>query len=150
MKLPPDLHRFRLGVFTNSPDDARSLSRLFGPFNIMRREDRRLEIVLPRYHDDNDRLAMDWSWFTGLDAMYFLDPRSETEAKLIRLAKECGCRVWVDYIDDVLNVRPSNPSFMHTVLNPTDIRTLEFILDAADFVTCTTNTIKERLPYSIP
>lgn len=145
-KLSPHLHNFRLGVWTPEPGDGRSLSRLYGPFTQMRRTDARLEIVRPDRTRDQSGWDMDWHYFAGLDAMYFLDPFTERDLSMIALARSTGCKVWVDYIDDLLNVPPSNPQF-HAFMQRDHIRgVVEEIITLADVVTTTTFTLKCRLP----
>lgn len=145
-KLPSHIHNFRLGVWTPEPGDGRSLSRLFGPFNEMRRTDGRLELVRPERTRDQSGWDMDWHYFASLDAMYFLDPFTERDLSMIVLARATGCRVWVDYIDDLLNVPPSNPQF-HAFMQRDQVRSvIEEIIGLADVVTTTTFTLKCRLP----
>jgi hypothetical protein len=144
--LPKDVARFRLGVWTScGPSDGPSLSRVEGPFHAMRREDARLEIVRPPRNPDGS-VDLDWSFFTGLDAMYFLDPFSQQHLAMIALAKACGCKVWVDYIDDLTNVPASNPQFKHYARGDVVRAGLEQIIGMADICTTTTLTLKQRFP----
>lgn len=145
-KLPEHVRRFRLGVFANDPANGRSLSRLLGPFNAMMRQDPRLEIVRPERTRDNTGWDMDWHYFSSLDAMYFLDPYQPSDLAQIALARATGCRVWVDYIDDLLAVPPSNPAWGAYADRAGVLKIMTECLKAADIGTATTETLKYRLP----
>lgn len=149
--LHPSLPKFKLGFWTPShaapsPSDARSLSRLFGPFNALQRQDRRLEVVRQPFNPEGPMEVPEWDYIGSLDCLYLLDPFTQHDMKLVAIAKACGVRVWVDYIDDLQNVPASNPQFMHYADKPMVRANLEDLIAAADIATTTTYTLKCRLP----
>lgn len=149
--LNPEIKKFKLGLRTADPGDARSLSRLLGPFNLMAREDPRLEIVLPPVRLDfveNQKLAWCWDWFTACDAVLFLDPFTQADKDAIFFAKTAGTRVWVDYIDDLFAVRLSNPGGAGLLGQPEVIRqNVGQIIEWADVTSTTTRGLRARLPH---
>lgn len=156
--LNPTLQKFRLGVLSPDPHSARSLSRVFGPLNAMRRQDPRLELVKPDPGPDG-QINLDWDYFGGLDAVYLLDPYRPQEIAYATLARACGCKVWVDYIDDLFHVPASNPSYA-AYAEPDKLRPIIGDLRArADVITTTTaalqdvllaNTREGNLPLILP
>ena len=151
MKLPYHINRFRLGFWTPghtepNPAGGRSLSRLFGPFNPMVRQDRRLEVVRQPFNPENPMDLPDWDWLGQLDCLYLLDPFTKFDQRLIALARANGVPVWVDYIDDLQNVPPSNDNFMHFADRAKVRANMADIIAAANVVTTTTFTLKCRLP----
>ena len=56
---------------------------------------------------------IDWSTFIGYDILLLERPSSGNDLVLIKLAKECGLRVIIDFDDDVLNVDQYNPMYGH-------------------------------------
>lgn len=147
MKLNPEIVKFRLGVWTPQPSDGRSLSRLFGPLNAMRRQDPRLEIVRPEFVPARNGYDLDWHFFTGLDAVLLLDPYTPADLGFVTLARACGCRVWVDYIDDLFSVPASNPNYNGFADREAVRASATQIIERADVVTATTFTLKCRLPH---
>lgn len=151
MKLPSEVQKFRLGVWTPSPSvpdpaDARSLSRVFGPFNEMSREDRRLEVVRQPFNPEDPKGVPDWDFISGLDCLYLLDPFTKWDLRALTMAHACGVSVWVDYIDDVQNVPASNPHYASFADKVSVRKHIEEIVARAQVVTTTTFTLKCRLP----
>lgn len=144
--LPDHVRKFRLGIFAPDPANGRSLSRLLGPFNAMMRQDPRLELVQPERTRDNSGWDFDWHYFSGLDAMYFLDPYTTQALGQIALARATGCRVWVDFIDDLFAVPPSNPSWPSFADRDGIRKIVTEAIKAADIATATTTTLRYRLP----
>lgn len=148
IRLAPELCKFRLGLFASQPGDARSLSRLLGPFQLMARQDSRLELVLPQRTLDNSGWDLDWHWFSGCDAALMLDPYTEADVRRAHLARACGCPLWVDYIDDLTHVRPSNPVFMNYADRKAVQQNITAVMRQASVITTTTETLRQALPFS--
>jgi len=149
--LHPNIPKFKLGFWTPShaapsPSDARSLSRLFGPFNAMQRQDRRLEVVRQPFNPEGEMELPTWDYVSSLDCLYLLDPFTQHDMKLAAIAKSVGTRLWVDYIDDLQNVPPSNPHFLHFADKELVRANMKDLIEAADIATTTTFTLKCRLP----
>lgn len=142
--LPPETHRFRIGVVCHDPANARSLLRQIGPLNAMARQDPRLEIVLPRIKMEGK--PYDWDFFTGIDAVMFLDPVSDTERQRVEFARHCGARVWVEYIDNIFAVPRSNPAWPSFTNSKRIWENVKAISEMADVVTTTTDTLRSVFP----
>ena len=147
-KLPPHITKFRLGLYANAPGDARSLSRLLGPFQLMARQDRRLELVTPNRTTDNAGWDLDWHFFSACDAVIMLDPYLDADLRRIQLARACGCAVWADYVDDLSAVRPSNPVYMSYADVKGVQKNIAEVLRQSSITTTTTETLRQRLPFS--
>jgi hypothetical protein len=143
--LNPEIKRFRLGLWTTCPNDGRSLSRLLGPFNEMQRREPRLEVIHANRTMDNSGWDLDWHWFSALDAAYFLDPYTDLDLQRVATARATGCKVWVDYIDDLFNVPPSNPAWMHYADGDAVRTNVARIVERANVVSCTTETLKRSM-----
>jgi hypothetical protein len=148
MTLDKDVLKFRLGVYANQPGDARSLSRLLGPLQLMAKQDPRLELVLPHRTTDNSGWDLDWQWFSQCDAAIMLDPYTEGDVRRAQLARACGCALWVDYVDDLMHVRPSNAVYMSYANRSAVEANIKAIMRQAAAVTCTTETLRLALPDS--
>lgn len=146
MSLNPELKKFRLGVYANAPGDARSLSRLLGPLQLMAREEPRLELVHPKRTPDNAGWDLDWQFMTACDAVIFLDPYTQEDVRRVGLARACGTAVWADYIDDLLNVRPSNPVWLNYANKDATRKHIANVCRGASVVTVTTETLRQQLP----
>lgn len=147
MKLPPETIRFRLGLHGRGGElaDARSLSRLCGPFQLMARDDPRLELVYPPTTPDG-RAQMDWHYLAGLDAVVLLDPYTQDDLRMVSIANACGTPVWSDYVDDLLNVRPSNPVWLNYSDRKTIKEHLTKIMRGSAVTTVTNDTLRQQLP----
>lgn len=144
--LSANVKRLRLGLAVINTNDARSLARQLGPFNAMARQDPRLEIVLPSHNPTGPGVFFDWDFFSRCDIVFFLDPISSEGLSHVQLARACGAKVWVDYIDDVFQVRRSNPNWMHFANREQTREIVSEIIAIADITTTTTQTLRERLP----
>lgn len=147
-KLGEGVVRFRLGIHANAPGDARSLSRLLGPLQLMARQDPRLELVLPLRAPDNAGWDMDWHFMSGVDAVLLLDPYTEGDMRRVALANACGTPVWSDYVDDLTNVRPSNPVFLSYADRKQVRKNIAQVMRGSAITTTTTETLRAVLPFS--
>lgn len=139
--LKPEIKKFRLAVSVSTPDGGVSLMRGLGPLNAMRREDDRLEIVLPRLEDGRWKLS--WDWLGGCDALLLVAPNSAAHCQLAVKAKMMGLPVWVDWDDDLTCLPRYNPN---AALFPPDAMRLNLpmLTRCADVVTVSTDEIKRR------
>lgn len=145
-KLADGVGRVRMGMYCNAPNDARSLSRLLGPFQMMAKQDDRLELVWPEKH--GEQWAVDWDFVNGLDILYLLDPYKDSDVRITALANACGVPVWSDYIDDLFNVRPSNPVWMSYVDQKSIRKNIATVMRGSAVTTTTTETLRQQLPFS--
>jgi len=142
--LHPDIAQFRLGVHVQEAGGAASLSRALGPFNLMSREEPRFTIVQPI--PENGAINLDWQWVTACDALFLANPFRPEDVRRAHLAEVTRTPLWVDYFDDLTSIRPSHPRWLDFVA--VDIRTnLAEIAKLATVVTCTTETLRQRLPH---
>jgi len=115
--------------------------RGLGPLNALRREDDRLEIVLPRYADG--RWLLSWDWLGGCDALMLVAPSNAAQCQLAVKAKMMGLPVWVDWDDDLTCVPRYNPAAQH--FDPAAMAAnLQMLTRVADVVTVSTEEIKRR------
>jgi hypothetical protein len=139
--LKPEIRKFRLAVSVSTPDGGVSLMRGLGPLNAMRREDDRLEIVLPRLEDGRWKLS--WDWLGGCDALLLVAPNSAAHCQLAVKAKMMGLPVWVDWDDDLTCLPKYNPAA--DMFPPDAMRlNLPMLTRCADVVTVSTGEIQRR------
>lgn len=145
--LNPKIQKFRLGVYANQPNDARSLSRLLGPLQLMARAEPRLEIIHPKRAPDNSGWDLDWNFMTACDAVVMLDPYTADDARRVALARACGTKVWADYCDNLLDVRPSNPVWLSYANKDATKKHIASVCRGSSVVTVTTETLRQQLPH---
>jgi hypothetical protein len=75
----------------------------------MLRQDHRLELVLPRVV--NERPELTWDWLAQADALYLQRPALPEHLVCARQARTMGLKVWIDWDDDIIAVRRSNPGY---------------------------------------
>ena len=136
--LPQNCWKLRVGFISDDFSNGRSLSRMCGPFNLMMKEDPRLEI-----HLLSTKSQPTWHMFGAMDVCYFLDPWMDEDVRCVAEAKAQGCRVWCDYIDNLLNVPPSNPVFKAYMEKDRVRANMKTILSQADVVTATVPTLAD-------
>lgn len=114
--LPPNIRKFRLGVYTSDYPQPISLMRCLGPLLAMAKEDSRLELVfppleLPSANNPAGGQQIGWNWLLNCDAVFFLHPETDAHAHSIALAQNLGVPVWAEYVDDIFNIDPRNPGW---------------------------------------
>lgn len=142
MRLSDDVVKFRLACSIPGPEDGTSLMRGMGPLNAMAKEDRRLEIVLPRY-DSQAGWMHTWDWLQGCDALFMQRPFLPEHARAVNMAKMMGLPVWVDWDDDLM----SFPKYIwnrHTYDPPKIRKAMEYLCRLADVITVSTEELARR------
>jgi hypothetical protein len=129
-----------VGAVVDSPDDATSFYRAFGPFRELRKHG--VEVVLM------NRAPVTWSMMIGIDVLFVLRPRRPDHLISIENAKEYRVPVWIDYDDDFLNVPIGNPSHAYGTLEGMRAKMIR-MLGLADAVTFSTRALMESMgPYT--
>jgi len=111
MTLPPQITRFRLGIYQSDYGQPMSLMRCLGPFSQMAREDPRLELVFPLVKPEGADLG--WTWLSRCDAIWYQHPATDLDLSVLWLARIMGVPVWTEFVDDVFSVLPTNPHYQH-------------------------------------
>jgi hypothetical protein len=81
-----------------------------------------------------------WATFANMDIAFFQRPYNRKHLMVVELAKQMGCKVWVDYDDLLTEVPRSNPA--HDIYKDNCVHTLVRI---ADIITTSTNGLAARL-----
>jgi len=74
----------------------------------------RAQGVLPYIEGCTDISHLNWtSWscYVGCDVLIFQRPYNEVHLSVLKMAKQMGVRVIVDYDDDLLNIPPHHPAY---------------------------------------
>lgn len=138
--------RFKLAVLTADPNNVSGIKRTYGPLQMMAREDRRLEIVLPNKTADG-QWDLSFAWLAGCDALYTFDPFSDRHVEVIALAKTLGLPVWAEWGDMLTAVRPSNPNF-HYYADTTRVqKIIHHVEEQAAVVTLPAESLKALLKH---
>lgn len=144
--LAPETRKFRLGIFGGDLTQPISMMRILGPFSAMMKEDERLEIVLPSAV--NGHYELGWSWLCRCDAIFYSHPTTDVDLGVIALAHHMGVKVWIEYVDDIFSVLPTNPAYQN-VKNRRAIR--EAVTQAialADFTSSVSQLCAAAYPFS--
>lgn len=87
--------------------------------------------------------ALDWYVIADSDIVYFERPIEHNFVQAIHKAKDFKKKVWVDYDDDLFNIPIGHPH--HSYFNRPDIKkNLETVLNIADVITVTTESLKKE------
>lgn len=149
MTLDSDVKAFRLGVLNPIENSAFCHGRILGPLQAMAREDRRLEIVMPTRPAENnewDLAALLHTWILGCDAIYVQNAFTDVHVQVIGTARAAGVPVWVDYGDDLLNVRPCNPSWAQFSNVEVTRQIIAQVIKLADVTSVCTETLRNSFP----
>lgn len=140
--LPAEVVRYRLACYVPDPEGGVSLMRGLGPLSEMAREDRRLEIVLPR-RDEHGNWALSWDWLAGCDAFYMQGPYKPVHSRAAVMAKMMGLPVWIDWDDDLTCVPDWNPLQARFPMPQTELE-IKRLVKLADVITVSTAELGRR------
>jgi hypothetical protein len=144
MKLPSDLHSFRLAVCCPHAHDGTSLYRGVGPLEAMRRQDRRLELDYAPEGPEGGRATPHWNWIARNDALFLQRPFEEIDIHAAVLARMQGKPVWMDWDDDLTCIPHSNK--YRQIYDPATMKQrMGKLLSLADVVSVTTEALKEKM-----
>ena len=128
----------RLLQLEDSPDGASAFYRSVLPFRHLRRQVEGLEIEIQMERNG----PLGWSVLTGFDVLFVPNPRSTRAKEILRQARMCGLKIWIDYDDLYLAIPPENPSYSRFRANHAAHNTVDCLL-AADVVTVSTKYLAE-------
>jgi hypothetical protein len=134
---------FKLGMAVPGASDAQSLMRGYGPLSQMAKADRRLKLV-PAPRNGEGANEYDWAWLIQLDALLIQRPFSAVHAQVVVLAQMLGLPVWIDWDDDLTQVRRTNPNY-HYYADPELKGRLKFMTEAARVVSVSTPALAQRV-----
>lgn len=133
--LKASLQRARLACFVPTPADTSSFVRGIGPLAKMLRQEPRLSLVQPKF--TNDRPELTWDWLAQTDLLFMQRPGLPEHVACTRMAKSMGLKVWLDWDDDNLSVRRSNPTY--PIYARPEVRTaIQNLAQLADIVSVST------------
>lgn len=89
-----------------------------------------------------------WHDIMQYDAFYFVRAQGQQSLDAIRNLKRLGKTIWLDYDDDIFNVKLQHPS--HNVFSNEQLQnTIKEIIKLGDVVTVSTHYLREQLlPYN--
>lgn len=116
------------------PHGACSYYRTYGVIPFLNRLDSSINITALD--------KVDWSRLSGADVLYIERPQDGDFLGAIKLARQFGVKVWIDYDDDLFCVPHYNPMKMFYD-DPKTQTAIKKALEFADVVTVATDPIKE-------
>lgn len=116
--------------------DATSWYRAAGPLGAIAR-------MCPRLHIE---FRENWSWSTlaGTRAVFLQRPYTDNHRHIAAMAKEAGCKIWVDYDDLLFDIPTDNPTYFQ-YMNQKTMSTVKWIIEQADVVTVSSLELKRQL-----
>lgn len=131
--------RKKINVLVNCPNpkDATSLYRGMGPLCELQRKNPEISLIT---------FVNEYSWmiFSMADVFFLQRPYASSHLEMVQMAKDNKVPVWVDYDDDLFTVPVSNPAY-RVYANEEVRRTVARIISMADYVTVSTNFLKNQL-----
>lgn len=119
-----------------SVNDPTSFYRAAGPLGHLRRNSER-----PFSYIMTDEIS--WSLLSMCDLVFMQRPSTAKHVQAVKLAKDMGKPVWVDYDDDLLSVPTDNPTFV--IYGRIDIqKNVAEIVQMADAVTVSTQSLADN------
>lgn len=119
-----------------SPDihDPSSFYRAAGPFGMLQRMGL-VEIAFAR--------EVSWAVMNPYHVVFFHRPNTPDHAKLVRVAKAFGCKVWVDFDDDLWDIPLDNPAY--DAMTEANKRAAATCCSLADIVTVSTEPLERKI-----
>jgi hypothetical protein len=131
------MKKTRVLVLSKSSRDGCSWYRVVGPLSEIEKE--RPDEFEFHYHTAK---ILDWNDYKKYDIIYFFRPQIDESYKHIQTAKMLGCKIWIDYDDDLLNVPLSNPANKF-FSDPKVLQAVTRCIQTADVVTTSTQALKD-------
>lgn len=132
--------KIRITGIVSTPTSAVSLYRSVGVFPRLREH---FPSIVFRWRD-----RIDWRHLVDTDILYVQRPMYDHDQDAIRLAKQLGIPIWLDFDDLVTDVPESNPR--HAIFaNPKVKRVIDSCLRMADVITVTTESLRDDLGLQI-
>lgn len=126
----------KIGVLQTTSGEAQDYYRMTYPLGVLGRMYRDQIQVIPLTGTiSNSTLAV-------LDILMVDRPMNRQHATMLKVAKLCGCKIWLDYDDDIMNVMPGNPAF-GTFMQEEVRAAIPRSLSYADAISVTTKTLAE-------
>lgn len=133
----------KIGVLQTTNGEAQDYYRMTYPLGVLGRTYRNSIQVIPLTGTiSNSTLAV-------LDILLIDRPMNNQHVTLCKVAKLCGCKIWLDYDDDIMNVEPGNPAygtFMQEEVRQAIPRAMKY----ADAISVTTEKLAEVIQPHTP
>jgi hypothetical protein len=145
MLLDPLLSHVRLACSVPHPMDGTSWHRAYGPLGRMAREDPRLTLKRAEPTDDGKGWKLNWDFLSDCHAVFLQRPCHPNHLTFVKIAKQMGVKVWIEWDDDVTCIPRSNPHF-EQYANFTELpRMLGQLAFYADAITVATEELANRV-----
>jgi len=95
-------------TFAPAPGDGTSFYRLSGVLPFLEREYSDIRVT-----DISSNQKLDWNTFSGHDILIFQRPFSEQHFAAIKMARNMGLKIILDYDDDLFNIPKENPVYVN-------------------------------------
>lgn len=121
-------------MYAPSQTDATSFYRAAGPLS-----------HLARKNLIKVNLAAQYNWFSMCwsDIVLLQRPYSSKHLEIAEIAQSAGCKIWVDYDDDLFNLTTDNPAYK--IYNePRNQKNIHQIMLMADVMTVSTQDLLEK------
>jgi hypothetical protein len=125
------MRKFKLLCVFPNIDDATSFYRGLGPLAELERSGE-VEVVITQ--------TFDWPAMIRVNGVFLQRPYKKVHVDIIRLAKSCGQKVWIDYDDDLFTVPMDNPSYFN-YSRPEIKEAVKACIQLADKVTVSTKAL---------
>lgn len=136
--------KIRISAMIPDSNDPLSFYRGIGPFRRMVR-DNEYEI------DFYDEKAFNWSRICTSDILFAQRPFKPEHLSVIRMAKEWGLKIVVDYDDYLFDLKTDNPAWPLYIRNPNTKNVLTEVSQLADLLFVTTKHLKKMyLKLGVP
>lgn len=128
-----------MNILTYAPSvgDGTSFYRLWGVLPFLKREHSGINIS-----DISNNRYIDWNDLIGFDIFIFQRPFTEQHFAAIKMAKNMGIKVVIDYDDDLFNIPQENPVYLDFKDKK---KTMELMCSIADEIWVSTEAIKDTI-----
>ena len=130
------MHNINVVMISPDPLDATSFYRAVGPFSALRREIPGMTLSI--------NVSCNWAVLAMADIVFVQRAYSNSHLEIVKLAKDMGKTVWLDYDDDLFNVPVDNPAHQLYAL-PSIRANIATLIEAADFVSVSTEHLKRTI-----
>ncbi len=135
--------RKKILVHHPNESDGTSFYRAYGPFNLLQKQfPDQIEII-----NGNDT-DINWVKITQVDLIFMQRPATKWQMDFIKMAKEYGVPVWVDWDDHYLDIPETNNR--KELYNPSIVETIKWMIRNADHVTVSTQHLLEEFSKENP
>lgn len=124
-------------TFAPAPSDGTSFYRLSGVIPFLEKEYQNIKVT-----DISSSYKLDWNTFSGYDVLIFQRPFSLNHFAAIKMARNMGLKIVLDFDDDLLHIPQENPVYVNFIDHQD---TIKKICSVADLIWVSTDSIKNTL-----